>query len=353
MGSSRRSARVLAALVGAIALGVPLATSAAASAAEGPDPTITWSVSPADPRGPDGRSWVELTVDPGDSMTEYVAIRNLSEVDAEFKVAAADGYLTETGRFNMLPSTEESTAAGTWIDVQESVQIEAGTTAVIPFIVNVPIDATPGDHPAGVAASVLSVSTDSSSARVGVESRVGFRVMIRVSGELRPSIVVSSFSAAYELNWNPFQPGLLLAEFTVENDGNARLSVWRETLSSPPGLELIESEALGELFPGDRRTFTAQVDGVWPMGLVAAELLLQGEVVGVDQLATAEPVTSRVSAWALPIPQLGVLGLIVLLYFGLRARRRRRLRAIDAMLTQARADGYREARSAASHASET
>ncbi|MEX5637557.1 hypothetical protein [Parafrankia sp. FMc2] len=114
-----------------------------AAPAADPAATVTWTVRPADERGPDGRSWVELTLDPGETATEHVAVRNLGRTPATFSITAADGYFTDTGRFNMLPSTRPSREAGTWVEAPDTVTVEAGESAVLPFTVTVPRNATP------------------------------------------------------------------------------------------------------------------------------------------------------------------------------------------------------------------
>ena len=55
-----------------------LALGGADAAAADEEPTVTWSVSPADAAGPDGRAWVELEIDPGEGATEHQAVRQVS-----------------------------------------------------------------------------------------------------------------------------------------------------------------------------------------------------------------------------------------------------------------------------------
>ena len=191
---------------------VVLSTAAAAADARG---EVTWSVQPADEAGPDGRPWIEQDLDPGESVVEHLAVHNFSDHEVAFGLAAADGFFNEDGRFNILPAGQTSTAAGTWIDLVGSVTVPAGGTAVVPFTITVPADAEPGDHAAGVAASVVSTSTGAGGASVGVQSRVGFRVMTRVTGTLAPGATIENVRSSYRPSWNPFAPGDLVVEFDV------------------------------------------------------------------------------------------------------------------------------------------
>ena len=63
----------------------------------------------------------------------------------------------------MLTSDRESTDAGTWIRIQDSIDVASGADVVVPFTITVPDDATPGDHLAGVAAAIRSGGVKSGS----------------------------------------------------------------------------------------------------------------------------------------------------------------------------------------------
>ena len=207
-----RTSRAVTALAAA-ALGAAFAVSALAppAFAADDDASVTWSVRPADESGPDGRSWVELTIDPGEQVTDHLALRNLSKSAVTFAIKAADGYITDTGRFNMLPSDKPSVDAGTWVSAPPAIEVGAGETRIVAFTVSVPENATPGDHAAGIAATVQSVGPSGTGTQVGIESRVGFPVMTRVTGELHPSLSIDAVRLDYDLSWNPFQPGQVTA----------------------------------------------------------------------------------------------------------------------------------------------
>lgn len=316
----------VAALAGALVMPSGTAWSAEASA------PVTWSVSPADATGPDGRAWIEQTLDPGTIVTEHLAVRNLGEAAATFKLSAADGYITETGRFNMLQSGETSVDAGTWISVEPQVSVEAGNTAVVPFTIAIPDNATPGDHAAGIAASIVSSGTTPDGAEVGVESRVGFRVMIRVDGELEPELDVRNVTTDYVTSWNPFEPGRLVVGYEAENAGNTRLA-FADRVGD------VEA-ARGDLLPGDRRSIDVEPMEIWPLGLVTVDLTVRASVP--DESAHAPEVSKAIVVWAIPWPHL-LLAIGVLLVAAAAVFGRRRSRAkLERLLEQARADGRNE-----------
>lgn len=320
------------------ALSIPLATPAAA-ADEG---AVTWSVRPGDEDGTDDRAWVEWEADPGESMTDHLVVANYGDAEVEFALAAADGYFTDTGRFNMLASDQESSDGGTWIDLPESVTVAAGSSQVVPFTVTVPEDATPGDHPAGVAASVTTTQDGS----VGVESRVGFRVMTRVAGELAPALGIS-VDGAYTGEVNPFEAGSVEVGYEVANMGNVRVSAQPEIVVSGPfglGEQRIAGEEIVELAPGETRSGRVRISDAWPLFSYDARVSAAPTPVS-EELAfdDAAPSNGEAAVLAMPWSQLVVLAIaVLLLLLSIRRRRRDRIRT-ERLVARAREEALAEA----------
>ena len=132
------------ALVCGLVLAVVTTSPAVAAGESDQPPAVRWSVSPADESGPDGRTVVEHSVDPGESIEDRFAVRNVSDEAVTFTLTAADGFYTRTGRFDILPSDQESVAAGTWISLPENVTVGAGDTVVVPFTIEIPEQVEPG-----------------------------------------------------------------------------------------------------------------------------------------------------------------------------------------------------------------
>ncbi|WP_157421530.1 hypothetical protein [Agromyces sp. Leaf222] len=315
------------------------------SAIAAEDPAVSWSVAPAGADGPDDRAWVEQSLDPGETRTEHLAVRNLGESEVTFALSAADGYFTDTGRFNMLHATTPSTSAGLWIDLPESVTVPASGTVVVPYTVTVPERAVPGDYAAGVAASITSVGSGDG-ATIGIESRVGFRVLTRVVGELQPALAIVDASSEYRVAWNPFLPGLLSASFTLENTGNTRLAVTGQVAAAGGASAFTASDEVIELLPGERREVKVELDDVWPLVLVptSVETTVQvADASGGWRSAPDAAESATLSTWAPPWPQLTVLLALALITAALVARRRRDRRAVADLVERAREEGRREA----------
>lgn len=302
---------------------------------------VTWSVRPGDAAGSDGRSWVEWEADPGAERTEHLVVSNFSDSEVEFRLTAADGYFTDTGRFSMLPSDRTSTEAGTWITLPASVTVPAGGSEVVPFTIVVPDDASPGDHPAGVAASILSVG----SGAVGVESRIGFRVMTRVTGELRAEIA-TGISGGFAGSVNPFEPGNLEVAYEIRNTGNTRLRT-QPTVAVAGPFGLAASEQLGEeildIAPGETRTGSVRFARTWPLFWYDAQVTATPVAVS-EELRVAGTQTSSATTGvaAVPFSQLVTLAIAVGLLVSWLWQRRRNRASTARLIEAARAEGRAE-----------
>jgi hypothetical protein len=306
------------------------------------DSAVTWSVQPADDAGADGRPWIEQTLDPGESATEHLAVHNFSDHAVDFRLAAADGFFNQNGRFNILPSDQPSTAAGTWIDLAESVSVQAGETVVVPLTITVPKDAEPGDHAAGVAASILSTSTHANGANVGVESRVGFRVMVRVTGDLTPGATIDNVTTTQRVSWNPFAPGGLTVEFDVVNTGNTRLRLTGAVTASGHDTTFPPRDEPQELLVGDTRHFTVAVEDVWATVFVPVAVTIDPEVIVVNGDAPKlAAVRTETTALAMPWSQLALLVGSAMILSAILWRRNTSKRRLDGLLEDAREEGRR------------
>ncbi|MCI9857023.1 DUF916 domain-containing protein [Microbacterium proteolyticum] len=335
------SAVILSALASVMPVGAADAEAADASASS----PVTWSVRPGTESGPDGRSWIEQELAPGARSEEHLVLRNFSTEPVTFALTAADGYFTDTGRFTMLPASEESVAAGTWISIAPSITVGPDETEIVPFTTTVPDNAEPGDHAAGVAASVTTTAADAGGAAVGVNGRVGFRVMTRVTGALAPSAEVTSVTAAYTTAWNPFSGGTVDAEVVLTNTGNTRLVIAGRIDIGGTSVAFPDSGAEAqELLPGESRRFAVRIADVVPLFLVPVDASADLTGIALD----GEQVPSIVARggttmWAPPLPQLLLMAGAGLIVGGLTWSTIRNRRRVRALIAQAREEGVREA----------
>lgn len=308
-------------------------------------PSLTWAVQPADRHGPDRRRWMEHTLNPGQVVTEHLAVRNFSGRTAVFFLKAADGYLTDKGRFNMLPSHQASVDGGTWIKVQDTVTVPAKATTVVPFTITVPRDAKPGDHPAGIAATITATG-----GTVAVESRVGFRVMIRVTGTITAALTVDDLTTTYQHSWNPFKAGTIHLRYTTTNNGSVTATgTSHATTTALFGTTAHRARAqVGQTLPGGTHHIDLHISGVWALGPLKTTVDLTPALLASDTSnADIRPTSATTTVWTLPWPQLTLATLLTTLALTGRTLNRHRRQRLANLLARARDEGREEGLSSA------
>ncbi|MEV6927933.1 DUF916 domain-containing protein [Dactylosporangium sp. NPDC051485] len=297
-----KTARTYLALLAATVAAFLLATGAPARAEPADDGNRAWSVRPGTADGkPDRRTHYTLQGDLGKKVQEMVLITNSSKVKASFLVYGTDAFNTDTGAFDLLPAATKPTNIGSWMKfASPTIDIDAGATVAVPFIIDVPAGATPGDHAGGVVVSLATNGTD-----VKLDTRVAVRVYLRIAGMLRPTLEAQKVQASYAGVSNPIGKGGVDVTYTVVNTGNIRLASHAKinVTSAVFGTRLggETKKDLMELLPGERVTYTAHVDGVFPAGPIDANIILEpyadpDQPVG-QQIAAAK---TSVTIWAVP-----------------------------------------------------
>lgn len=235
-------------------LPIAAATVAAQAAVTAPAATgdISWSVEPLQTADGTRRSF-EYSVDPGTQIVDSVVITNSGDTEAEFLIYASDAMnVLETGAFGLLERDTASTDVGSWITMNsDTITIAPGMQAIVPFDLLVPSDATPGEHVAGVIASVVTAG-ESDGAAVELEQRVAARVYLTVSGAVQAGVEVEGLSTSFNPEFNPFAPGNVDVNYTVRNSGNVRVDVLQTiTVNGPFGIQLAQftPTAVSELLP--------------------------------------------------------------------------------------------------------
>jgi len=217
---SRRRHRLISALLAALVFaGIAAAAPAGAALA---DDTAGISGQPANEQGPDDRTRFSYQASPGQHIDDLYLVRNTGTTAQVMTVFATDAYNTDDGSYGLLDTDDQPTDAGSWVSFaggvpSMQVPIEPGATQLVPFSVDVPADASPGDHAAGIVISVVSPQGD-----ILVDRRVATRLYVRVPGDLQASLTISSLSADYSPQLNPFN-GSTSITATITNNGNVAL----------------------------------------------------------------------------------------------------------------------------------
>ena len=265
-----RRHRALSALLAALVFAGIAATAPAGAALA--DDTAGISGQPANETGPDDRSRFSYQASPGQHIDDQYLVRNTGTVAQVLTVFATDAYNTDDGSYGLLDTDDKPSDAGAWVSFpggvpSMQVPLEPGATQLVPFSVDIPADAGPGDHAAGIVISVLSPQGD-----ILVDRRVATRLYVRVPGDLQAALTVSSISADYSSQLNPFN-GSTAVTATITNNGNVALGgaivTGMNTYFGIPASGQVRGE-LAEMLPGSTRTVTISVPGVAQLGYLSA-----------------------------------------------------------------------------------
>jgi hypothetical protein len=321
---ARAAARVLIATA-LFFISVGLGPPAGAQATSDATPR-TWSLKPATADGPDSRPDFTFELPPGGSTTDHVAVTNFGDQPVDLRLYAADAFTPSDGGFDLLAGSRTSVDAGSWIRLTtDSVRLAARETSVIALDLTVPANATPGDHAAGVVATLTESVTDSSGNRVAIEHRVGARVYLRVAGALEPELTIDPLRVSWVGTSNPFGRGQVDVGYTVHNRGNVRLAARQVVTVKGPGgfvLTRMTPDDLAELLPGATAERAVRLPGVAPGGYLTVEVRLAPYQ---PRDGTTSPIVGRSHPlWALPWTS-GVLVLGAGSGLWLRQRRPRRV----------------------------
>lgn len=309
-----RTPVTVAALAAALLAFSPLLVSAAAAVPlgsadvptiVGADGPVTWSVEPT-PTSEGGRRAFTYAVDPGTQVQDAFLITNAGATEAEFLIYATDAFNDpETGNFSLLAADTEPTDLGAWITpASDKLTIGAGLQATVPFNLLIPSDATPGDHTAGIVASVLTETTQDGSTVV-LEQRVGVRMYLTVSGDPVASVEVEDLTSSFTPSLNPFAPGEMVISYEVRNTGNKRVDVNQAIRASGIfGIPVGESTPapITDLLPRQTVRVEVRMPGVAALLYTLSDITLEPGAIGSAKPAPGAGPTPAPTDEATPTP---------------------------------------------------
>ena len=312
-------------VLGATALtGATLADARPASA----DDSIGISGQPAGADGAaDGRSRFSYSADPGQHVADAYVVRNTGSLAQSFTILATDAFNDEDGAFGLRETAATPVDVGSWVRFDNGASrvqfdLQPGESRVVPFALDIPAQATPGDHAGGILASVVTAGD-----QVNVDRRIGTRLYVRVSGATQAGLSISGLGSQYIGEWwNPFS-GSVRMSYTVENTGNialaSNISLGARTWFGVPAANQA-GDGIPELLPGSTRTFETDIPAVASWIYLNPWVTLNPFVEGDDDSKRLSvPATSR-DTILIAVPWAIVLVLVLVgLFFVVRAWRRR------------------------------
>jgi hypothetical protein len=294
---------------GAVLGGAPTPAVAAPARAH----SVGFGIQSATKGKPDARGYLTYSATPGARVNDEAAIVNLGNEPLSLTVYTADATNGTDGGFALQAHATKTHDVGSWITLGGSptVHVPARTHSgpsyvIVPFRLSIPQDASPGDHAGGVVVSLTTKVKNKQGVQVNLEQRVGLRVYVRVSGDIKPALAIENLHIGYHgpaLFGNPFASGTATISYTVHNTGNvlmgatesADVSSWLGGTTHVKGLPIIPP-----LLPGAKVQLSRIVRGVFPGVHLAATVHLTPVPPSGAADPEMRPVSSSVSTWVVP-----------------------------------------------------
>ena len=260
---------------------------------------------------------------PGGVYADTVGLFNFAAKPITLSVYPADLANTADGSISATLQKDALSDVGGWIQLSSpvvTVTVPAasakGPGAVeLPFRVAVPASITPGDHTGAIVASLRTLGKNPQGQNIYLDQRIGARVYIRLAGDVEPALSVTDVRADYAGSLNPFSRGTAVVTYRVTNTGNVRLGVHQTvTVKGVVGPE-VASEPLEDikvLLPGGTATVTTRVDGIVPLGLMTASVVVDGIAAEASEVSAPPSADGSTRFWAIPWLLLSALLLLAL-----------------------------------------
>jgi len=163
----------------------------------------------------------ELTANPGDKIKNQVKVYNPSKSRIGVKMEVEDFTATgEIGHVIIAPSETDTYSLSRWVTVSpQEFNLDPGGQQYVNFTITVPDKAEPGGHYGSILARItMSAGEGGEFAGAAVAGRVGVLVLLTVSGDVKESLAVKSFSCPESSQYGPVP-----FEIRFENTGTVHV----------------------------------------------------------------------------------------------------------------------------------
>jgi Bacterial protein of unknown function (DUF916) len=340
---------VVAVLIASMQFLPTIASYAASSQPEAPQSSGFSGVPGSQGGGPDlNRTRFTYQLDPSQAVSDQFYIKNTGDVPLKLDVYAADAVTDSVGNYSVKTSDEKSIDVGTWVKFKSGanliqVNLAVGQDATVPFTLNVPAFASPGDHLGGIA---VATHPTASTGQIVIERRVVTRLYARIRGSLSPLLTVSNISASYLPAFSPFE-GSVTEKFTIANVGNVSLRAKAVAeVTGPFGIPLTATRVfdVDEMAPGSTRDFelTMPSVGQWVFlhPTVTLKTYLDKDALSAGKLPE---VVRDVILWIFPTTIVIVAVLILIIALVIRGSIRNRQQQVKRWLEYTEAEARRNA----------
>lgn len=247
----------------------------------------------------------------GDSQTGKILVTNRNDDPLTYKIESEQFNGTdENGAPNFTPVEPNGiTDLHDWISFPTDAE---GTIAPhldkeVPFVINVPIDATPGGHYAAIFAREIRKTPEGQTV-VGVASRVGTLVLVSVPGPVTKGAEIISFTSPKFIWKGPVDFILKIKNNgTVHYDSQAKVELKPALFGSTQTVDLGKHT----LVPTSTRSYSGIWNKRFPFGYY--------NITASAKDGNGQDITTKTTLWAIPLeivlPAI-VLVIIIVLIIG-------------------------------------
>jgi hypothetical protein len=247
----------------------------------------------------------EITINPGESISDVVKVSNLGDYPIQVKMEAED--FTSAGESGEVVVKEElntTYSLAKWIIVTpETIVLEPHSQTLVSFAISIPSDGEPGGHYGTILASITG---GGALGGASVVQKVGSLLLVQVAGETKELLWVKEFKAPYFSEYGPIQ-----LTTRLENQGTVHIK--------PRGFisitNLFGKEAAN--LPFDQKNILPQsirtINTTWNKNLLFGKYTATlAAIYGLSN----EPLSAVISFWVIPWKILGV-SILILLVLGI------------------------------------
>ena len=251
-----------------------------------------------------------FTLAPGAAVEANAIVSNHTDAAVTLLNYAVDGQSTAQGAFALAAQADAQSNVGSWVTLgAEAITVPANSDLSVPFRLNVPLTATPGDYAGGIIIQSppiqgeTTTSTGDAALRLDVIQRQGVRIYLTVAGNATTRLSHGG------LNWERSGDAVSFT-LPIQNTGNTILYPKASlSLNSVIGATTeLQFETPESILPGATLTLQATLPQAAFIQLGSADATLVSEA-GAERLSTA---FSYVPWWIILIG----LVLVLVLVFG-------------------------------------
>ncbi len=307
--NARRAAAGAVLILVALAAGAPcFLPRAAAQSADATSLTIT-------------PPFFTLNASPGDAWASSIRVVNTNAAPLPV-VATVMGFAPSDqeghGTFkNLSEIAGDPDALANWITLGSSTAVvPPGSAADVPFSINIPKDASPGGHYAGILIGTQSPEgSPASGSHIGISSFISALIFVTVSGDIKESGNIQEFSTDKGFYQRPD----VNFNLVFANTGNVHvrpvgeIQIYNAFGKEEGTVPVNQEETFGYVLPSSSRKFSEEWQGpgnLWDIGRFTAIVTL---AYGVDG---TKSVSQTLTFWVLPLGMLAEDGVIALLVIG-------------------------------------